>query len=70
MSNKSRGLNFEREIVQIFRKAGFGALRSAGSHSPFDVVIWKEAKGHNGTKRIAHVCFVQCKTKKPKKKNE
>lgn len=66
MTNK--GLLFEREVVKIFREAGFGALRSAASKSPYDVVIWKET-GKN--KKVAHVAFVQCKVKKtPKKKKK
>ncbi len=71
MPNKAyiRGKRFEQEVVRIFREAGFGALRSAASKSPFDVVIWKEAKCKGDILRIAHVAFVQCKTEKKKDKN-
>ena len=66
-----KGIDFEREVVQIFRKAGFGALRSAASKSPYDVVIWKETISN---KKIAYitftkddVAFIQCKVHKIKK---
>ncbi len=59
--NYKKGVRLEREVVQIFKKAGFGAVRSAGSHSPFDVIIWKENKEN---KKICFVAFVQCKVKK------
>ena len=62
-----KGINFEREVVQIFRQAGYGALRSAASRSPYDVVIWKET-GFN--KKIAYVAFVQCKVHKIKSNKE
>ena len=61
MTNKSKGLNFEREIVSIFKEHGYGALRSAASKSPFDVVIWKETLQN---KKICFVAFIQCKVKK------
>ena len=62
--NYERGRRFEYEVMEIFRKNGFTELRTAGSHSPFDVVLVK----HTGDmKRIAHVAFVQCKTEKIKK---
>ena len=60
MSVYNKGVKLEREVIQIFKNAGFNALRSAGSHSPFDVVIWKET-GLN--KKICFVAFVQCKVK-------
>lgn len=61
MSNKSKGLNFEREIVSIFKEKGYGAVRTAGSRSQFDVIIWKETPQN---KKICFVVFVQCKVKK------
>jgi len=63
MPNKNyiRGVRFEREVQQIFKDAGYITMRTAGSHSPFDVVLVKMTKD---MKRIAHVAFVQCKTKK------
>ena len=56
-----RGRRFEYEVMEIFRQNNFVVLRTAGSHSPFDVVLVKMTKD---MKRIAHVAFVQCKTKK------
>ena len=62
MPNKNylRGVRFEREVMKIFEKEGFVVMRTAGSHSPFDVILVKETED---LKRIAHVAFVQCKTK-------
>lgn len=64
--NYLRGVRFEREVMKIFRDAGFIVLRTAGSHSPYDVVLIKEGVFKDGVKRIAHVAFVQCKTEKKK----
>ena len=61
--NYLRGVRFEREVMKIFKDAGFIVMRTAGSHSPFDVVLVKESKE---LKKIAHVAFVQCKTEKNK----
>ena len=61
MSNYKKGVRLEREVVQIFKEAGFQAVRTAGSHSPFDVIIWKETQEN---KKICFVAFVQCKVKK------
>lgn len=47
--------------MKIFKEAGFIVMRTAGSHSPFDVVLVKES---DQLKKIAHVAFVQCKTEK------
>ena len=40
MPNRSytKGANHERELVNSARQAGHFALRSAGSHSPIDVI--------------------------------
>ena len=61
--NYERGVRFEREVMEIFKEKGYIPIRTAGSHSPFDVILVKTTKG---MKRIAHVAFVQCKTKKEK----
>ena len=63
MSNYKKGVRLEREVVKIFKENGYNALRTAGSHSPYDVVIWKET-GEN--KKICFVAFIQCKVKKHK----
>ena len=63
MSNPNyiRGVKLEREVVQIFKDAGYVAQRTAGSHSEFDVIAWKKDKSLN---KICFIVFVQCKTKK------
>ena len=63
MVNKNylRGVRLEREVQKIFRDAGYTAIRTAGSHSPWDVILVKEGKE---LKKICFVAFVQCKTKK------
>lgn len=38
-NNYKKGANFERSIVNKAREDGLIAFRSAGSHSPIDVVI-------------------------------
>lgn len=62
--NYKQGVRFEREVQKIFEKEGFETLRTAGSHSPFDVVLIKHEDRAGGIRRIAHVAFVQCKTEK------
>jgi len=63
MTNYTKGVRLEREVIQIFKKAGYTAFRSAGSHSPFDVVLVKQTEEN---KKICFVAFVQCKVKKLK----
>jgi len=50
MSNKAKGSNMERELVQLFAEQGWRALRVAGSgvndESPCDIIIGK--LGHKG----------------------
>lgn len=58
-----KGVRLEREVISIFKAAGWGALRSAGSHSPYDVVLIKYTEKN---KKIVFVAFVQCKVKKIK----
>jgi len=61
--NYQRGVRLEREVVNIFKEHGYIAQRTAGSHSPYDVVLIKEGKN----KKICFVAFVQCKVKKNEK---
>lgn len=61
MSNYKKGVRFEREIIQLFKDAGYQTARTAGSHSPFDVIVWKETEEN---KKICFVAFIQCKVKK------
>ena len=68
MPNKNylRGVRFEREVQEIFKKAGYVTMRTAGSHSPYDVILVKKTEN---MEKIANVCFVQCKTHVIKKKD-
>lgn len=62
MINKyKKGVKLEREVVQIFKDAGYNAIRTAGSHSVFDVVLTKTTSENE---KICFVAFVQCKVKK------
>ena len=63
MTNYDKGVKLEREVIAIFKSAGYEAFRSAGSHSPFDVVLIKQTEEN---KKICFVAFVQCKVKKLK----
>ena len=54
------GVRVEREVVNRAREKGLIAFRSAGSHSPFDVVILDK-----GNKVVT---FLQCKSHKKEKK--
>jgi Holliday junction resolvase len=38
MSNYSIGANFERRLIKYLREQGFRAHRTAGSHTPIDVI--------------------------------
>lgn len=53
--NYNRGVRKERSIVNSAREQGLTALRSAGSHSPVDVVII------NHIEKV--VRLIQCKPK-------
>lgn len=47
LTNYQRGRNKEYRIVDYYRERGWIAFRSAGSHSPFDVIAI-----HKGLKQI------------------
>ena len=71
MTNYTKGVRLEQEVINIFKEHGWDALRSAGSHSPFDVVLVKYTEPPKqfkiqGNKKICFVAFVQCKVKKLK----
>ena len=57
MSNKNykRGYAFERSIVNAYRDLGWVCARTAGSHSPIDVVCFKP--------ETMEVIAIQCKNK-------
>ena len=52
--NYKKGANYERKIVNEARRKGFLAFRSAGSHSPVDVVVVNHKTGS--------LRLIQCKT--------
>lgn len=57
LSYKS-GANFERKVMKYYQDQGMLAFRSAGSHSPIDVVVI-----NNKTKSVM---LIQCKKKRMK----
>ena len=65
MANKNylRGVRLEREVQKIFRDAGWTAVRTAGSHSKWDVILVKHGEVEKKV-MIEFVAFVQCKTEK------
>jgi len=65
--NYVQGRNFEYEVTKIFKEKGFEAIRTAGSHSPYDVILVKKTRD---LKKIANVCFVQCKTNRIKREDK
>ena len=59
-ANYLKGVKLEREVVNIFKENGWIAQRTAGSHSPYDVILIKTTGKH---KKIVFVAFLQCKVK-------
>ncbi len=61
------GVRFERKIVNLLKeilpKEKYTIIRTAGSHSPVDVVIIE----HLGKQGVKRSFGIQCKTKKEKK---
>lgn len=57
-----KGANLERRIVNEARANGMIAFRSAGSHSPIDVITIS-AKGNS-------ICFFQCKASQKRPSEE
>jgi len=52
MSNYSRGANFERRVRKYLENEGWVVFRSAGSHSPADLIALKAGE----------VKLIQCQT--------
>jgi len=44
MSNYARGANFEREVKKWYEDKGCFVIRSAGSHSPVDLVVFRSSQ--------------------------
>jgi len=53
MSNYHKGYKFEKEVIQFYKDQGYFCLRSAGSHTPVDVLAIDDLSNH--------VFFIQCK---------
>lgn len=60
MNKYQKGRRFEYEVIKLFKDNGYEAIRTAGSHSPFDIILIKYTPEN---KKIAHVAFIQCKIK-------
>ncbi len=58
-----KGRDFEYEVKHIFESNGYEVLRTAGSHSPYDLILIKYTPEN---KRMVFLTFVQCKIKKLK----
>lgn len=61
-SNYVRGRSFEYEVMDILRKAGYSVARTAGSHSPFDIIAHRSTDKLDRTIHI--LVLAQCKLKK------
>jgi len=63
MPNKKylKGVRLERKVVNMARKRGFLAARTAGSHSPIDLFIIDKAR--------KAITFVQCRSSKKYSQN-
>jgi Holliday junction resolvase len=44
MTQYSKGANFERRLIKYLREQGFRAHRTAGSHTPIDVIAGIDGK--------------------------
>ena len=70
MSNASTGANFEREVSQLLKAAGYSVIRGASSKGFFDSpdgqVKPDLVASKRGTGRIydLQIILVQCKTRK------
>lgn len=60
-TNYEKGVRFEREIIELFKQAGYQVVRAAGSHSPFDFVAIKTTSQNE--KRVYFIAG-QCKVRR------
>lgn len=51
-----KGRQFEYRVKRDLEQKGYFVIRSAGSHSPFDLIAFSQEG----------VLFIQCKTRKPR----
>ena len=62
MTNYTKGVQLEREFLNIMKANGWRGTRTAGSHSEYDVILWKDTNVNH--KELRTTIFVQCKVKK------
>jgi len=55
--NYKNGRAFEYRVKKHYEQAGFTCVRMAGSHSPTDLIAWKDSPGPHGV----DIVFIQCK---------
>lgn len=69
MVNKNyvNGRRFEYKVKKYLEKMGFLVMRTAGSHSPFDLVAVESYNKGLVTSTTSIILFVQCKNRKPTK---
>ena len=70
MTNYSRGANFERRVKKHMEDAGWICFRSAGSHSPADLVCLKAIPPIRGLSRMGLGLLIQCQLDKGFNKNK
>jgi len=61
-SNYNKGRAFEYRVKHYYERAGFFCARTAGSHSPADLIAWREVPTSHGV----DVVLIQCKRGKKK----
>ena len=54
--NYKRGRTLEYDVKALLEQGGYTVVRSAGSHSPFDLVAVKETAG-----QVKEIWLLQCK---------
>ena len=66
-TNYEKGVKFERELLNLLKSNGYEGCRTAGSHSPYDVICWKTTRDYKKEARITfkgEVGMIQCKVNK------
>jgi len=64
MSNYSKGRRFEYDVQRLFKDNGYTCVRTAGSHSPWDLMAYREGTDNSYECRI--MVLVQCKVRRKK----
>lgn len=65
MSNYRRGADFERRVKERLEGQGWTVFRTAGSHSPADLIALKSERGQLfGSPLRPDVHLIQCKSGK------